>query len=146
MESQLRSGRGEQRACVHPWQDATLIMPGLVYSLHMNHTDCTAPWALPITYSHSEWKCMCIWTTAAGCAGGCGCLKPDASKARGTCFLTCVKWLGGKNHPEVTEVIMKVCLELTKKMHSTGMNQIRLFFSELAPGKSPGLKIQQKWQ
>ena len=60
----------------------------------------------------------------------------EAGAARATCFLPHLKGLGGKNHPEVTEIIMSVCLKLTKNALD-GTKQLRLPSSELAQGNGP---------
>ena len=72
-----------------------------------------------------SWLCGRLWVLEAGVA-----------RVRSTCFLPHLKGLGGKNHPEVTEIIMSVCLKLTKNALD-GTKQLRLPSSELAQGNRP---------
>ena len=62
-------------------------------------------------------------------------LEVGGTRVKSTCFLPHLKGLGGKNHPGVTEIIISVCLKLTKNALD-GTKQLRLPSSE-AQGNGP---------
>lgn len=97
-----------------PGQDAISIMPGLFYSRNMNSTNFKTPQAPPGMRAHTE-SAMCVHM---GCGSWlCWRLRVlETGELGQEAPATCLIWsdLEGKNHPEVTETIMGVCLELTK--------------------------------
>lgn len=144
MASQLRSERGmggggmcsSVTECrvnyARPVLQSSLEARWLRGTLGITH-HVFSPWVKMHT-DHSSWLCWRLWM-----------LKAEASEARGTCFLICVKWLGGgKNHPEVTEIIMKVCLELTKNAFD-GHKANTAVLLWVGTRQVPQVKIQQQW-
>lgn len=134
MASQLRSERGMGSMCssmtecrfkyARPVLQSSLKARWLWGTLGITH-HMFSPWVKMHT-DHSSWLC---W-------------RHLRQEAPASWFV----WsdLEGKNHPEVTEIIMKVCLKLTKNAFD-GHKANTAVLLWVGTRQVPQVKIQQQW-